>query len=551
MLIQERLYIPEDNGLNEEQTALLQSSRPMSYEEAKEIFEAKRYVDPAMRGRTSFKPLEKAGLAFIFEQRIIITELGKELLSGRMEIDDFCFKSLVKWQYPNPLSSDFSEKDGYNVKPFIAVLRLIGKVNELCRLRGLKEKGISKREFGIFALSLTNYRDIDTQAEQLLDFRCKLEALPTKQEQNHFADTFQSSYLKGFKNATKGNVRDYADNAIRYFRLTKFVYIRGGGFYVDLEPRRRVELENLLKQEDGSAQEFPSAAMYLEHMMTLSAYTLPWENLEKMGEIARNIFGDIQFLQKQLHLESVTDMRFSDNLLELKKQIGELRLLRMELQFQVEKNNLQEREKIQEVIEKLQNIRKLPEPSSIALEKYVYKALNILNDAVLIKTNAPQGDDNEPTFTAPAGVPDMECEYENFVGICEVTMLNRRDQWFNEGQPVQRHLRDYELRHPGKPAYCLFVAPSIHRDTANTFWTAVKYEYEGKKQRIIPLSIGQLAEMLQLVVQLKEVGRVFRHGFLQVLYDKILETQKFSGSNEWISEIKTILKEWKVDILTA
>ncbi|MBE6427742.1 MAG: hypothetical protein E7028_04015, partial [Planctomycetaceae bacterium] len=86
-----------------------------------------------------------------------------------------------------------------------------------------------------------------------------------------------------------------------------------------------------------------------------------------------------------------------NNLLELKKQIGELRLLRMELQFQVEKNNLQEREKIQEVIEKLQNIRKLPEPSSIALEKNVYKALNILNDAVLIKTNAPQGDDNEPT----------------------------------------------------------------------------------------------------------------------------------------------------------
>lgn len=35
--------------------------------------------------------------------------------------------------------------------------------------------------------------------------------------------------------------------------------------------------------------------------------------------------------------------------------------------------------------------------------------LNALNDAILIKPNYPVGDDNEPTFTAPANKPDIEC----------------------------------------------------------------------------------------------------------------------------------------------
>jgi len=41
-----------------------------------------------------------------------------------------------------------------------------------------------------------------------------------------------------------------------------------------------------------------------------------------------------------------------------------------------------------------------------------------------------------------------------------------------------RHLRDFEDTNADKKAYCLFVAPKIHRDTLNTFWMAIKYEYE-------------------------------------------------------------------------
>ena len=63
-------------------------------------------------------------------------------------------------------------------------------------------------------------------------------------------------------------------------------------------------------------------------------------------------------------------------------------------------------------------------------------------------------------------------------------MLNGRDQWHNEGQPVMRHFRDFENASVLNDNYCLFIAPKLHRDTINTFWFSVKYEYEGTKYNI-------------------------------------------------------------------
>lgn len=60
-----------------------------------------------------------------------------------------------------------------------------------------------------------------------------------------------------------------------------------------------------------------------------------------------------------------------------------------------------------------------------------------------------------------------------------------------------RHLRDFEKAKTGAPAYCLFIAPKLHTDTLNTFWYSVKYEYEGSKQKIIPITTSNLIELLQ------------------------------------------------------
>lgn len=565
-LIQSRFYTPTFDGLSDEQQELLENPMTsMTFEQAEDIFQCKGYDDdPAqkgLRGRTSYNPLQKMGLTFIVDGRIGITALGKRFAAGEIEMDDFCFRSFLQWQYPNPLSADFSEASGYNAKPFICTLLLIRSVNRLCRERGLKEKGISKTEFGIFALSLTNYRDIEAVAGRVLDFRKRMDEIKEYQKQKEFEERFIREYLADYTNVwvrKKGkqncNIPDYTDNAIRYFRATKYIYIRGDGYYVDLEPRRHIELEKLFQCEDGSARKFDSKTEFIQYMCNPATYLLPWENVDELQKIAARIVEDIHHLQAELDVCRDTYI-IETSVSALEAQIFQLREIRSALQSILQKQEYADVEKIDEVIHILRSLsdrkkqKELPEKPSILLEKYILLALNIINDAIRIRTNAPVGDDNELTFTAPGNVPDMECEYEDFAGICEVTLLTGRDQWYNEGQPVMRHLRDYEKKHPEKPGYCLFIAPKFHPDTLNTFWFAIKYEFEGKRQCIIPLSISQMADFLELVKDMKRSGRRFRHSNLRGLYDKMVNVENVSDSREWCESLPTTFVSWKQAIL--
>jgi len=104
-LIKNRFYGFGSNqfysGLTNEQIDLIENiSKPISIEKAKEIFETKNYKDPAMRGRTSFKPLEKLGFAFIQDKKIKISTLGEYFLKEDFDLGELFFKSFIKWQYP-------------------------------------------------------------------------------------------------------------------------------------------------------------------------------------------------------------------------------------------------------------------------------------------------------------------------------------------------------------------------------------------------------------------------------------------------------------------
>ena len=125
-------------------------------------------------------------------------------------------------------------------------------------------------------------------------------------------------------------------------------------------------------------------------------------------------------------------------------------------------------------------------------------------------------------------------------------MLTGRNQWYYEGQPVMRHLRDFENKHNDKNTFCLFIAPKIHRDTINTFWMAIKYEYEGKKQRIIPLSIDNFIELLKILIEIKQNGNFLKHDELFRLYNNVLEkSETMPNSDQWLKDIPKILTSWK------
>ena len=533
-LIKNRFYTPTKIDIlpKELQDAFNDLNHKLTLDEAKAIFYAQNYEDAPMRGRTSFDPIEKMGLVALIDNKIFITDMGKRFLNGEIEIGDVMLSYLLKFQYPNPLMKGFKD---YNTNPFINTLRLIHYVNEKCSKQELKEKGISRLEFGIFALSIVDYLEVENISEKLLDFRKYYESLKTDKEKNTYTEKYIAEYLKDFNNPQK-NIHEYTDNIIRCLRLTKYIYIRGGGYYIDLEPRRMYEINAILNDLTGEAKYY-SVEGYQAFIGDYYGYTLPFEKVNELTKIAGDIQKEINELQKSLQTP-VSTIEFADNIKDLKIQIQNLRNERLALQNATLKFKYEDDEKIAEAEEALKNITKLSMKPSIALEKWANVALNIIDDAKLIKPNSPLGDDNEPTFTAPAKVPDIECFYDSFNSICEVTMLTGRDQWYNEGQPVMRHLREFEENHSENPNYCLFIAPRLHDDTINTFWIAVKYEYEGTKQKIIPITITELVEILEIFKTAKSKNIKIPHTKMMEFYNNCTDIETVSNSTEWRSHIE-------------
>lgn len=514
------------------------------------IVEIKNYNDFAMRGRQSINPLTKFGFAIIDNDILKITELGEKLIASEKDSGDAFLKSFIKWQIPNPASKDFPSNGRYNIVPFVASLRLIDEVNKFETGRGQNTNGLSKREFSLFVPSLIDFNDIEKYAKEIVALRDS-QIGKSKQERKEIRDRYRLKFAKSFlgtvdqtkTNKFLKNLNDYGDNAIRYFRLTKFIRIRGGGYYIDLEPNRHIEISSLFKNEFYKPRAFVSKSDYLQYMSNDALPKLPWQTKGQLSVIASDIYKEIVLLETNLNKQiSILEnfVTYDEN--ELIIYIEQLRNYRKKLQEQEDHIKSQPIESINEYITQLDEIFKL-ENRSLMLEYLSTMGLHALNDAKEIKPNYPVGDDNKPTSTAPGGLADIECHYGSFNMICEVTMLKSRDQWFNEGQPVMRHLRDFEKQNDN--SYCLFIAPSIHSDTAETFWLANTYGYKGSKQNIAPITIKQFVELLKTLKIIKEKGKTFTHDNLFELIKTISDSSiEETNSDVWLVNIQNIVNSW-------
>jgi len=560
LLIQNKLYKPTQLT-RRQQKYIDDIEGEMPFSIAQEIFDAQDYEDPAMRGRNSVAPLNKMGLCIAKNSAdgVRILPLGEYFLSEDYDLGKLFFIHFLKWQLPNPASRSFSESDGFIIKPFIGTLHLINEVNREWTRAGNSPVGINKEEFSLFVPTLIDYRRIRRQAKKVIKYRVRLSLQKDERSRRQFREKYKRVFAKMFLGTNNNaeiskllnNLRDYGDNTIRYFRLTRYMHIRGGGFYIDLEPRRSIEIKRLLSSDNAAPLSFKDADEYIEYLADIGQPTLPWETKIELEKIALNLSQDIQHYVKDL--KSKTEevplfhyseaAKLSEN--ELKEYVENLREYRRKLQDIEIHFESQDITKIRGYIEALKNIFQSENKASIELERLATLALNALNDALEIKPNYPVGDDNEPTFTAPANKPDIECFYEKFNSVCEVTMLTNRSQWYNEGQPVMRHIRAFEDSFGDKTVYGLFIAPRLHQDTIETFWMAIKYGYKGTVQKIVPLTISQFIRLLEILLQIKEQGRRFTHDELLNLYERILNLTKHAAhSEEWIEQIEMLYSNW-------
>ena len=173
-LIQHKKYRP--SGMTQQQCQYFDGDDAMTFEQAQKIWKYQRddlsvktYGNGpsyyGYRGRMSANPLMKMGLCYNDgKNKVTITKLGKKILNKEFTIDEAFAGTLLKYQIPTSKEDSYYKK-GYDLKPLVATLHLIKKVNELCKKNKMKEKGISKEEFNLFVHTLKTYSEIEKHAK--------------------------------------------------------------------------------------------------------------------------------------------------------------------------------------------------------------------------------------------------------------------------------------------------------------------------------------------------------------------------------------------------
>ena len=523
--------------------------------------------DPAMRGRMSVSQFNQMGLAIALksEGSVVITELGRDFLDNSLSKDsNFFFNFFVKWQLPNPI-----EKRGYNnfdIKPFLATLNVINKVNDLEEQRGNKRKGISKNEFALFVITLIDYKKIDEVCESILQFRDDSKRAPDQNE--FFKEKLNEKVIKVFDVHTpseinkKGNdLQDYADSAIRWFRQTQYIMYRGSERYVDISQSRLEQAKQLIETFSSSSDHYSDKNSYRNYLGNKDLPLLPWEtDLETKKRIISDIGNLIKETQDEIDI-NFPGLRI--NYFETTPifppgvRLDDLRQMEVEYRqhYDTIKNELRTLEEsdlknLRKYINKLYTLGNLTRNSNrqnapLYLEWYTSLSLMALDDSLEIKPNLIKGDDGFPTFTAGAGLADIECYYESFNLTVEVTLIKSRAQVQNEVFPICRHYSDMVEKHNDKPWYCLFLAPLIHRDAMNAFYLYINSGFEGKELNLIPLTINQYVDLLNKVLENSTNGKLINHKLIEkFLKETVNNLKEENDTREWSNIIDKSIEEW-------
>jgi hypothetical protein len=106
-----------------------------------------------------------------------------------------------------------------------------------------------------------------------------------------------------------------------------------------------------------------------------------------------------------------------------------------------------------------------------------------------------------------------------------------------------RHLRNFENLY--SDSCCIFIAPVIHTDSAETFYIANTVGYKGAKQRIAPLTIKQFIGLLKTLKQIREGNKNFIHDNLRSLINEIVESANdINNSDDWVANTQNVINHW-------
>ena len=504
-----------------------------------QFFNGQGENDPAFSARDRINRAPKS-LGFVtLSPKISLTSAGKSLLYSKRK-DEVFLRQMLKFQVPSPYHKLTSKAAKFCVKPYLEMLRLVRTMGTL-----------KFDELQIFGMQLTDWHDFDLIV-------CKIEAFRTaKEETKQSYRTFKIEYLRNelktiyaeriakgktktresrdnslekFLRTQSSNMRDYADACFRYLRATGLVNVSHVGKSLSIIPERIPDVDYILRTIEREPCFINDEGKYIQYLGNSEYPKLLTDDKQKLIERLNTEFQDgiihsganTEELKNLLY--DLTETRKAET---LKKQIVDIK-------------NYKLYDDIQNIFKQIVNNELYDAP--LMLEWNTWRAMTML-DGGNIKTNLNFDDFGNPLSTAQGNMPDIVCDYGDYMVSVEVTMASGQKQYDMEGEPVSRHLGKMK-KVCNKPCYCLFIAPIINEACIAHFYALhnLNISYYGGKSVIIPLPLNIFQKMLEDSYKVNYVPTPNHVREFFEYSNKLIKICK--SESEWYEKIKKKAINW-------
>ena len=473
-----------------------------------------------------------------------LTEAGRKLITASKvpEIDDIYTRQFACYELPNSLETGFPEG---KMKPFILFLQ-VAKL-----LRDNELDGLNKFETGLFVQKFRNHTATlpNEIFAEIITYRNAISKATNHSDQKKIKGRYLNALAEFARINPLSVVGDYSDTTFRYFSLSG-LFTRIGETIVIRENKREF-VNILLKNEPVFLFEKDPIAYFRSFYN--NSYSIPTDDIQvSLNEISilkegiRNkknvLLQKANALKKTSSISDISNVRY---------ELIEYNNWEREIDFASEQNTHASIENIISYLRVLNNEKFAGNPyiddKPAFLEWAVWRSFLAINEIVspIHETRRfPVDQDFMPRNTAPGGGSDLLFEFKNYILVVEVTLTVSHRQMAVESEPVRRHAVQYKERFPEKEVYCLFVAPSIDNNVAETFRIGVWYNADEEEfVNIIPLSLSDFINAIETLLHNRFGNDDFRN-----LLDRCLVSRNVRAP-QWKKGITKEVIDWKKRML--
>lgn len=391
-----------------------------------------------------------------------------------------------------------------------------------------KRKERLNKAFGFRRNIFSFDKDEPTNVEKFMEINSDLDILNNDGLNDKLYIQFQAS-------KRHDGIYEYGETTRRVLKVTGVISFKNG--IVELRHRSlwekffsEIDLENLIfrssTKEEYEEYELKMTSPFLNHLTLEEIFECKEKHVNNVISEIKNEFG----LTKEKEIKEKLYSQASDDFIKhIEENYPKEKVLEILPLFSDRSND----SKIKEIVSKDSDVPTIYE----YIVGIAWYHISSEKFDLLSSFNLSMSADFEPETHAGGGAGDIVINYENYILMLEVTLMNKQAQKRGEWEPVLRHATNLTIESDPKEVITLFIADELDENTIN-IWRAVA---------TVPLQSSRKAGEFTETVTIMPLKN---EEILQMLEKNIDETKFLEEVRQSYNKLSTDFNmKWRDEIL--